>query len=149
MPSKIQDEAEVRRWFEEGLTYTEMQAIYREKYNIETSVPMWSAWRRRNGIERRNLRDAELIPWRVKEEHRHKYPAIMLRAEARSRAERKVSDRDMGRLKAWKQWLGEENLVVHYDADTSDGFFYVPREETDADLVRRPPEGQTGNKARD
>ena len=34
--------------------------------------------------------------------------------------------------------LDEENAVVHYDGDTEQGFFYVPREEHDDDIIRRP-----------
>jgi hypothetical protein len=27
---------------------------------------------------------------------------------------------------------------VHYDPDTEDGFFYVPRLDSDADIIRKP-----------
>ncbi|WP_371671213.1 hypothetical protein OG985_28495 [Streptomyces sp. NBC_00289] len=147
-PRKIQDEAEVIRWFEEGKTYEWMQAEYLRKYNIETSVPMWSAFRRRKGLDRRNLRDDSLIPWKIKAEHRHMYPAIMLRVEGRVRADRNNSERDLNRVTSWKEMLAEGNLVVHYDPDTEDGFFYVPREDGDTDLIRRPKDA-TGNKAQD
>ncbi|MFG2209956.1 hypothetical protein ACIQK6_23930 [Streptomyces sp. NPDC091682] len=157
--SKIRNESEVLGWFRDGWTYTQMQKYYREVYNEETSIPMWAAFRRRRGLDRRNLRADDLIPWKVKPEHRHKYPAIMLRAEARLRAEndalsrgdtpaRPVSDRDKQRLASWKKDLTEDGLVVHYDPDTSDGFFLVPREEQDSDLIRAPKE-KTGNQARD
>ncbi|MGW1558301.1 hypothetical protein ACWCQ1_17525 [Streptomyces sp. NPDC002144] len=146
--SKIVDEEEVKRWFEEGQTYEWMQTQYREKYNIETSVPMWSAYRRRRGLERRNLRDDQLLPWKIKDEHRHQYPALMLRAEARRRAGKELTERDERRLASWKRMLDEDKLVVHYDGETEDGFFYVPREERDKDLIREP-RAKTGNKARD
>ncbi|MCD7438972.1 hypothetical protein K4B79_12130 [Streptomyces lincolnensis] len=145
---KIQDEEEVKRWFEEGRTYEWMQAYYLEHYNIETTIPMWAAFRRRKGLDRRNLRDDALIPWKVNEEHRHLYPVMMLRAEARLRAGRTLSPDDARKLTNWKAFLKEDNLVVHYDEETPDGFFYVPREEKDADLIREP-ETKTGNQARD
>ncbi|MEV5149978.1 hypothetical protein AB0L14_37905 [Streptomyces sp. NPDC052727] len=148
-PRKIVDEQEVIRWFEEGRTYTWMQETYREKYGIETTIPMWSAFRRRRGLDRRHLRAADLLPWRMKDEHRHLYPAIMLRAEARQRAGRELNERDQARLTAWRRWLDEEKLVVHYDADTADGFFYVPREEQDTDIIREPPKDKTGNQPQD
>ncbi|WP_256356162.1 hypothetical protein [Streptomyces sp. PKU-EA00015] len=125
-----------------------MQETYLKKYGIETSIPMWAAFRRRKGLDRRNLRDDELLPWKVKDEHRHMYPAIMLRVEARRRADRDVSDRDLKRLTSWKQSLNEDQLVVHYDPDTEAGFFYVPREAQDDDLIRKPSL-KTGNQARD
>ncbi|MER7109676.1 hypothetical protein [Streptomyces sp. NPDC000229] len=125
-----------------------MQQTYREKYGIETTIPMWAAFRRRKGLDRRNLRADDLIPWKVKAEHRHLYPAIMLRAEARLRAGRELNERDTKRLANWKQTLEEDKLVVHYDEDTTEGFFYVPREPGDADLIRAP-KLKTGNQARD
>ncbi|MET9622708.1 hypothetical protein ABZZ37_18330 [Streptomyces sp. NPDC006464] len=148
-PRKIQDEGEVMRWFEEGRTYTWMQDEYRRKYDIETSIPMWSAFRRRRGIDRRNMRAADLLPWRMKDKHRHLYPAIMLRAEAKDRAGRPVPPREMGRLVAWRQMLKNDDLVVHYDADTDDGFFYVSRKAQDTDIIREPPEAKRGNRAQD
>jgi len=157
--SKIVDEEEAVRWYEEGKTYAWFVQQYKEKYNIETSEPMWAAWRRRRGLKRRNLRDDDLIPWKLKEEHRHLYPVMMLRLEARrrenERAEKaneepayQISKRDMDRLKSWKQTLTEGGLVVHYDPETTDGFFLVPRGEKDKDLIH-PPTRKTGNKARD
>ncbi|MFF4244291.1 hypothetical protein ACFYY2_07425 [Streptomyces sp. NPDC001822] len=149
MPArKIQDESEVLGWFEEGMTYEWMQAEYLRKYGIETSIPMWSAFRRRKGLDRRNLRDHDLIPWMIKEEHRHMYPAFMLRAEGRLRAGRELTERDASRLASWKNMLAEKGVVVHYDPDTEDGFFYVPREATDRDLIRAP-RTPTGNRAQD
>ncbi|MGA5019237.1 hypothetical protein ACPCAA_17695 [Streptomyces griseoincarnatus] len=147
-PRKIQNESEVIRWFEEGRTYEWMQQTYREKYNIETTVPMWAAFRRRKGLDRRNLRADNLLPWKVKAEHRHLYPAIMLRCEARLRAGRELNERDTKRLANWKTMLDEDKLVVHYDPDTTEGFFYIPREERDTDLIREP-QVATGNKAND
>ncbi|MGP3686256.1 hypothetical protein ACTVZO_16375 [Streptomyces sp. IBSNAI002] len=159
--SKIVDEQEVIGWFRDGKTYPEMIAIYEEKYGIQTTAPMWSSFRRRRGLDRRNLRADDLLPWKMKEEHRHHYPPIMLRIEARLREERaalergeepkkRVSERDKKRLASWKNGLKADghDLVVHYDADTEEGFFLVPRRPEDTDLIRIPPR-KTGNQARD
>lgn len=159
--SKIVDEQEVIQWFKDGKTYPEMQQLYMEKYGIETSAPMWSSFRRRRGLSRRNLRADDLLPWKMNEEHRHHYPPIMLRIEARLREEkaalergekpeRPVSDRDKKRLESWKQGLKADgqDLVVHYDPDTEEGWFLVPRRPEDTDLIRTPPR-KTGNQARD
>lgn len=59
---KIQDESEVIRWFEEGRTYQWMIEEYRRKYDIETVVSMWGNFRRRRGLDRRIVRDDDLIP---------------------------------------------------------------------------------------
>jgi hypothetical protein len=147
-PKKIQDEQEVVRWFREGRTYEWMRETYKEKYGIDTTSPMWSAFRRRKGLDRRNLRDDNLLPWKLNEEHRHVYPAMMLRAEARLRAGRELAGRSGQRLANWKRMLEDNKLVVHYDAATEEGWFYIPREESDTDLIRRPARAD-GNKAAD
>jgi hypothetical protein len=149
MPAtKIQDRAEVLRWFEQNKTYAWMVEQYKKKYNIETTEPMWAAFRRRNQIERRNTRSDDLIPWKLKDEHRHLYPAMMLRTEGRLRAGKPVAADKARKLERWKQSLQEDNLVVHYDPETPEGFFYIPREEQDTDLIRKP-RLKTGNQARD
>ncbi|MEV5330874.1 hypothetical protein [Streptomyces werraensis] len=140
---KIQDEQEVIRWFEEGRTYQWMIDEYKRKYNIDTVASMWGNFRRRRGLDRRIVRDDELIPWMVKEEHRWAYPLVMLRTEARRRAGKDVTEADQGRLATWKAMLEEENAVVHYDPETEEGFFYIPRQPEDDDLIHRPPRKTT------
>lgn len=137
---KIVDEGEVIRWFEEGRTYAWMIEEYRRKYNIETVPSMWGNFRRRRGLQRRITRNDELIPWAVKPEHRWLYPIAMLRAEARRRekGEEALSELEKLRLPSWKKMLEEEGAVVHYDPDTDEGFFYIPRQEGDDDLIHKP-----------
>lgn len=147
--SKIQDDGEVRRWFEEGRTYQWMCDEYLRKYNIETVPSLWGNYRRRRGLARRITRDDELIPWLVTEKHRWAYPLAMLRVEARRRAGREIRDVDLARLTPWKQDLVEGGLVVHYDADTEQGFFYVPARPEDADLIRVPRRKTTPRRAAD
>jgi hypothetical protein len=137
--SKIQDQAEVIRWFEEGRTYDYMTEQYREKYGIETVPSMWGNFRRRNGLKRRLVRDDGLIPWEVKVEHRRLNPIAMLRAAARQRAGEELSERDAERLPGWLRTREQTDTVVHYDPDTDEGFWYVPRRPgVDMDLIREP-----------
>lgn len=140
---KIQNEQEVIRWFEEGRTYQWMIDKYKEKYGIDTVPSMWGNFRRRRGLDRRIIRDDDLIPWFVKEEHRWAYPLVMLRTEARRRAGQPVTKTDQGRLATWKKMLEEEDAVVHYDPDTEEGFFYIPRQPEDDDIIHRPPKKTT------
>ncbi|WMI33352.1 immunity repressor [Streptomyces phage Provolone] len=137
---KIVDEGEVVRWFEEGRTYAWMIEEYRRKYNIETVPSMWGNFRRRRGLQRRITRNDELIPWQVKPEHRWLYPIAMLRAEARRRekGDEALSELEKTRLPSWLKMLKDENAVVHYDPDTEEGFFYIPRQEGDDDLIHKP-----------
>ncbi|MEU0674456.1 hypothetical protein ABZ330_16450 [Streptomyces sp. NPDC006172] len=136
--SKIVNEQEVIRWFEEGRTYQWMIEEYKRKYNIDTVASMWGNFRRRRGLDPRIVRDTELIPWDIAPEHRWKYPIAMLRLEARVKAGTKLTEDERGRLASWREMLAEENAVVHYDPETEDGFFYVPRQEGDHELIHPP-----------
>jgi hypothetical protein len=142
--SKIVNEQEVLRWFEEGRSYQWMVEEYKRKYNIETVPSLWGNFRRRRGLERRTLRDDELLPWHLKDEHRWLFPAQMLRAEARRRAGKELRPEEEKRVNNFVNRLKREGLVVHYDRDTKEGFFYVPaREGVDTDLIRKPAKKTT------
>lgn len=136
--AKIVDEQEVLRWFDEGKTYKEMVQLYWDKYNLEVGHSMFGNFRRRRGLERRTVRDDELIPWEVKEEHRYKWPIIMLRAEGRRRAGFDLPEKTEANLDRWLAGLEEDQCVVHYDPDTEEGWFYIPRTPTHTDIIHAP-----------
>jgi hypothetical protein len=137
--TKIVNQGEVERWFREKRTYTWMIEEYRRKYNIDTTPSMWSGVRRRLGFDPRIVHDPDLIPWTVKEQHRWEFPLQMLRAEARRRQGRTLDPEYARKLPGFLQRLQDDNTVVHYDPDTDEGFFYVPRRPgVDTDLVRQP-----------
>lgn len=137
--SKIVNEQEVLRWFEEGRSYQWMVEEYRRKYGINTVPSLWGNFRRRRGLARRTHRDDDLLPWHLKDEHRWLFPAQMLRAEARRRAGKKLRPEDERRLDNFIARLKRDGLVVHYDRDTEEGFFYVPaRDGIDTDLIYKP-----------
>ncbi|MFG3223246.1 hypothetical protein ACGF07_00475 [Kitasatospora sp. NPDC048194] len=140
MPAKtlVQNEQEAIRWIEEGKDYQWIVEKYLEKYKIQTTTSMWATFRHRRGLKRRLTRNTDLIPWEVKPEHRWAYPVVMLRFEARRRDGKTLKPADQTRLDAWKADREQENTVVYYDPHTEDGFFYVPREPSDTDLVRVP-----------
>lgn len=135
---KIQDETEVMRWFEEGMTYERMAEIYKEKYHIEITPTAFAVWRNRRGLKERNLHDDNLMPWRVAPQHRHMHVAVQLRTEARRRAGATLSPHAAKVNEAFVRRLKEEGLVVHYDPNTPDGWFFIPREACDSDIVRHP-----------
>ena len=66
----------------------------------------------------------------------------MLRIGARLHASHesagKVTAGEKKRFDKWVKELADKGLVVHYDYDTPDGFFYVPRRAQDTGLVRIP-----------
>lgn len=137
--SKVQDLSEALGWLREGRTYQWIVDEYVRKYGVRTTVSMWSALRRRYGIERRIVRDRELIPWQVDAQHRHAHAAAMLRAEGRRRAGKPLTTRAADSLGVWRDCLASEGTVVHYDRASASGWSYVPRRlGIDLDLIREP-----------
>lgn len=148
MPAtKIVDEQEVIRWFNEGRTYEWMTEQYRTKYNVAMSPAAWGNFRARRGLARRIIRDDDLIPWAVKEEHRYLHAVMMLRLEARVRAGLDVPAVHAVRHRNFMARLTNDNLVVDYDPDSAEGFRLVPREDGDTDVIRRPKAGAMGRRA--
>ena len=146
--SKIQNETEVVRWFAEGRTYAWMCEEYERRYNISTTVSMWGNFRRTRGLARRIVRDDELIPWLLAEEHRWSYDARMLRVEGRRRAGAPLPQADAARLERWRTRLEDSGCVVEYDPAT--GFRHVPRRPgVDHDLIRVPDVSTTRQRAVD
>jgi hypothetical protein len=135
----IQDATEVRRWFDEGLTYREMSERHLEKYGVKITPTAFANFRARHGLKRRIARSTNLIPWAVKPEHQMRYMVQMLRCEARLREGRDISETEQHKLDLFKGRLRDEDAVVHYEPDTEQGFFLVAREEYDEDMVRMPP----------
>lgn len=145
----MEDESEVIRWIEEGRTYRWMVEEYLRKYNRVVSQSMFSNFRARRGLSRRYARDDNLIPWQVKpvKNHLWSYPLAMLRVESRRRSGMELRPLDEQRLTAWKEDLYERGRVVHYDPDTEQGWFYVPRRQgIDLDLIREPDRKTTPRK---
>lgn len=137
--SKMQDLEEFRRWHAEGQTYAWMVEEYKRKYNIETSVAMFTNFATRLGLPKRS-RKARIsaLPWVVKEEH-NIMELTMLRLVARQAEGMSIPVSAGPKLAAWKEFLTEKNWVVHYEPDTDEGFFYVDaRPGIDTGFVRVP-----------
>lgn len=149
-PSKVQDFQEVTRWMEEGKTYKWMVEEYLRKYNIETTISMWSGIRHRYGFERRQVRNDDMIPWEVKEEHRYAHAINMLRAEARRRAGNQLSRYMESLVTGWLRGMERDGTVLGYDPDTESGWYYAPRREgIDLDLIVEPERKTTRRGSRD
>jgi hypothetical protein len=74
----------------------------------------------------------------------------MLRTEARRRAGKQLRKEERVRLDAWLRRLARENIVLHYDPDTDEGWFYVPRRPgVDTDIIRVPERKTTPRPAAD
>lgn len=147
--SKIQDEGEIRRWFEEGKTYRWMSDEYLRKYNIEMSPSAFGNMRRRWGLHPRLVRDDDMIPWALKREHQWKTPLALLRIAARERAGEPLHREEQRRLASFVRSLKEDGAVIHYDPDTEEGFWRVPaRPGIDKGLIREPERKTTTRRSR-
>lgn len=138
--TKIQNMDEIRRWYEEGLTYQQIADRHFEKYGIEISASGVSAARRRMGWTGRLAGDSPLMPWKVKDEHRSAYLYTMLRREIRRREGLPWTSTDPEeKLDQWIDGLRTEGAVVDYRPGTRMGFFLTyARPGVDGDLVRVP-----------
>ncbi|MEU7905900.1 hypothetical protein [Actinoplanes sp. NPDC049118] len=136
--TKIVNMEEVKTWMDEGRTYQWMVDEYLRKYDIQTNPSMWGNVRRRLALDRRTTQNDALIPWRLNEEHRGEYAVHLLRMEARRREGKELRPQDLAALTKWLEWLDHENLVLHYDPETKEGLFYIPREARDTDIIRAP-----------
>lgn len=139
--TKIQDQAEVRRWFKEGVKLEDMVARYWSKYRIVITKAAFSNLRLRNGWEdlRRHQRGSELLPWReILPEHGGSYDLANLRFEARRRAGLEMRETDRQRLKSWKRELHQSNRVVAYTPES--GFHRVKPKPYESLVSMPPPE---------
>lgn len=79
----------------------------------------------------------DLLPWRVREEHKRHKDADLLRLEGRRRAGEAIRKNDRIWLTNWLNELREADCVVAYAPKTKDGFFWTPRLPEDDDIIRR------------
>lgn len=80
----------------------------------------------------------DMLPWHVKVEHALHSDAQLLRLEGRRRSGAKIPPRKLQWLTGWKTRLMDADAVIHYDPNTESGFFWVKRESSDDDIIRRP-----------
>jgi hypothetical protein len=137
--SKLVDRDEFIRWYEEGKTYAWIIEEYWYKYDIEIGAGTISNWRHQLGLEKRAVRDPGLIPWAVLLEHRKSHIVQMLRTEGRRRAGEPIPADRLKKLEGFLRNLKEQDAVVHYDPETEQGWWLVPRRPgVDEDLIRVP-----------
>lgn len=138
--SKIESVDEVRRWYEDGLTYKQMSDLHFEKYGVRVTPGAFSNVRRSMGWEGRLAGASPLMPWHVRLDHQSTYLYRMLRLEIRRRAGLPwISSEPESKLEDWVRGLKENQAVVDYRPDTDKGFFLTyARPDIDNDLIREP-----------
>lgn len=134
----------VERYVRDGLTTTQMAERFLVEYGERRSDRSFAVAMHRMGIPSPHPRkkyDDEL-PWTVRKEHLMATEARMLRAYGRLRAGEAMAPDTAERLASWMRKLDEMDAVVHYDPETEQGFFLVPRRPGDDGYTRRPDEGE-------
>lgn len=133
----------VLRWLAEG--HTQLEIVDRlGAMGIETTQSAIAMLKARHAspeaeARMRTLHRAELIPWKLRPEHRQLHTAKMLRALSRVRRGEPITPAQDGQLKNWLAGLEADGAVIHYDPETEQGFWRVEaREGVDEDVIRDP-----------
>ena len=147
MPAQriLPSDAELIRMVEQGLTQAQIARKIEEEVKRPISRSAVSVALSRAGLSRPRVPRAELLPPGVREEHAAMYPARMLRAESRLRADEYLSDAEKHRLDTWKANLEARGDAVTYhrcrrhtcgsdspeQTGHAEGWFYIPRNPGD------------------
>ena len=132
--------AELGNMLDKGMTRQEIADEVFRRTGHTVTLNAISMAIKRGGLGRERRRYDDLIPWRVRQEHDGHYAQACLRLEARRRRGEPLTASDKKRLSSWLRKLDAGKVVVHYQPDSPDGFYLVPREPSDTDIIRRPKE---------
>lgn len=141
MPAKrkMPSDSILERWVEEGLDHHQIKDRILRETGEEVALSSISGHLSRVGLTNR-VRYEEYIPWgRISVDHNHAYQLVMLRIGARIGEGKEVRPVDRTRFENWAAQLKEAGVVVHYQYNSPEGFYYVKaRPKIDTGLVRVP-----------
>lgn len=134
---RIPSESQLAKWVKDGLSHNEICDRIEKETGYRPGRSTVSAALSRAGLTNR-VRYDDVIPWkRISVDHNTHYALTMLRTAARIKHGLDVNPRDLSRFQAWKERLDEANAVVHYEYNSPEGFYYVPRRKgVDKGLIR-------------
>lgn len=126
------------KWREEGLTARQIAERIKEREDVEVALGTIYAALSRAGLTT-NVRYSDWIPWSpIRPDHANAYPLLMLRLAARRAHSVELTESQSTKLDRWIERLETEGVVVHYEHDTADGWFYTPaRPGVDTGLIRK------------
>lgn len=138
MPTKVIPDSQVEQMFRRGMTPTEVRDEL-ARQGIDVSRAAITNWRSRRGMPSLRQRYSEFIPWDLLAAHRHRHPAKMLRLAGRRAAGGEVPPSLQADLDRWLDNLEANDMVVGYDPELPDGWFYhVRRPGVDDGLISNP-----------
>ena len=120
------DDKEVEALLRSGWSQIRVVRMYRDK-GIDVTQSAISQAITTGRIKADTNRASGGIPWALRSEHRWSNAARMLRAQNRLDAGHDIGQSLIPQLKAWRARLEREDVVIHYDPDTAQGFSKVPR----------------------
>lgn len=139
---RMPSEALLKEWFQSGVTFKEMVELWFEISGERSSHPaMIKRCQSYDWYVPRQMRHAggPLTPWKdIRDEHTYQHDIQMLRKVSALRAGHKFNETQRKRIDGFIKGLHADNCVIMYRRDTIQGFYRVPREKTDTDLVRLP-----------
>ena len=148
VPSKT----EMRRYLQKGLTQAQIVDAWEADSGIRVSRAAIAMAIARYDLQSANARPRyeDMLPWKVRTEHRSDHNARMLRLEARRRRGQKLSREEKRWLDGYVAQLKERNAVVTYLPEL--GFLWVARSDADDDMIRvkwdQPGPGGSGKPRR-
>lgn len=139
MPGKRLPDDKVRQLVEAGKGNSEIARYLREHEGVDVTPSAIGMWRKRRGLER--TVQAPRAPWsyRPKSGHAGQVEAVVVRAWHRREAGLPLDEQRAAILAGWEHRLYGAGLVLHYDPDTPQGWWYVPAEPgVDLGIIREP-----------
>lgn len=138
MPEQRLDYAEAAKMLRAGATQQEVA----DHFGVgQAAVSRAIARGVIKGVEYdRTKTDESAIPWYpIRAEHRNRHLARMLRAAGRRERGEQSAEVVEAQLNLFLRSAKELDFVVHYDPDTEQGWFRVPRRKgIDTGLIRDP-----------
>lgn len=139
MPAPVLPQQKVERLARAGLSNAEIIERLRREDHIDTTTAAISMFRKRHDLPRLRARYEDLLPWQVRPEHGNLFMAKMLRTEGQLRAGKELPESTAAQHAAWRLRLEEADAVCHYDGETAEGWWLVPRRHgIDKGLIREP-----------
>lgn len=139
---ELPDDSTIKRWkLDEKLTYQQMvERWYEMTDGRELAKPAAFAMRcSRNGWTKPQ-KQSPLIPWVLEERHKMKQHAAMLRYEWKRQLGETIPPDKLSNVHFFFRQRAEKQTVIHYEPNSQQGFWDIPREWFDATdaLVRDP-----------
>lgn len=143
MPGPKLPREQVLRWLSQGITQQEIvRMLEAEGIEATQSAVSMLKLRHASGEREASMRTrvrADLVPWQLRPEHRQLHAAKMLRAKSRLDRGEPISPVQRRQLETWLAGLEAEDAVIHYEPDTDQGFWRVPRRPgIDTTIIRDP-----------